>query len=85
MDKIIFPFVGSSIIMAIIITVHVFFAFMAIGALTYATICEWVGIKNKDKDFVKFSKDITSFMSDYMKINGVLGAIIYTIELNLTE
>jgi cytochrome bd-type quinol oxidase subunit 1 len=82
-ERIDFPLTGNSIIMAIVILIHVFFAFFAVGGATLAIISEWRGRKKGDDDYINLSKKVTKFLADMMKINGVLGVAIVVLTLGL--
>ncbi|MCI5221172.1 MAG: hypothetical protein D3924_00460 [Candidatus Electrothrix sp. AR4] len=83
MDRIDFPFTGNSIIMAIVILVHVFFAFFAVGGSVLAVFSEWWGVRKKDNDYIRLAKGVSGFLSDMMKINGVLGVAIVVLTIGL--
>jgi len=75
-DRIDFPLLGNSIIMAVVILVHVFIAFFAVGGSVLAVFAEWWGTKKKDNDYIRLARSVSGFLSDMMKINGVLGVAI---------
>jgi cytochrome bd-type quinol oxidase subunit 1 len=69
--------------MAIVILIHVFFAFIAVGASTLAVFSEWRGRRKNDDDYIVLARRITKFLSDMMKINGVLGVAIVVLLIGL--
>jgi cytochrome bd-type quinol oxidase subunit 1 len=69
--------------MAVVILTHVFFAFFAVGGSTLAVFSEWWGGKKKDNDYIKLAKGLSKFLSDMMKINGVLGVAIVVLSIGL--
>lgn len=83
MNPINFPFLGNSAVMAIFILVHVFFAFVAVGGLTIAFITEWIGYKKGSEFHDRFAKGYVKFISDMMKVGGVLGTIIVVLLIGL--
>ncbi|CAK8721444.1 MAG: Cytochrome C oxidase, cbb3-type, subunit III [Candidatus Electronema aureum] len=83
MDGVQFPLIGNSIIMATVILIHVFFAFFAVGGSVLSVVAEWWGTKKKDEDYIKLAKSVSGFLSDMMKINGVLGVAIVVLTIGL--
>jgi cytochrome bd-type quinol oxidase subunit 1 len=83
MNRIDFPLTGNSAIMAIVILIHVFFAFIAVGASTLAVFSEWRGRRKNDDHYIVLARRITKFLSDMMKINGVLGVAIVVLLIGL--
>ncbi|UCC79220.1 MAG: cytochrome ubiquinol oxidase subunit I [Candidatus Zixiibacteriota bacterium] len=83
MERIDFPLTGNSIIMAIVILVHVFFAFFAVGGSTLAVFSEWVGRRKGNDDYITLARKVTKFLADMMKINGVLGVAIIVLIIGL--
>ncbi|MCW5212042.1 cytochrome ubiquinol oxidase subunit I [Desulfobulbus sp. TB] len=83
MDRIDFPLLGNSIIMAVVILTHVFFAFFAVGGSVLAVLAEWWGTRKKDDDFIRLAKGVSGFLSGMMKINGVLGVAIVVLTIGL--
>ncbi len=83
MERIDFPLTGNSIIMAVVILVHVFLAFFAVGAITLSIFSNWVGKRKNDEDYIILAKKISKFLSDFMKINGVLGVAIVVLTIGL--
>jgi cytochrome bd-type quinol oxidase subunit 1 len=82
-DGVQFPVLGNSIIMAVVILTHVFFAFFAVGGSILAVAAEWWGTKKKDNDYLRLAKSVSGFLSDMMKINGVLGVAIVVLTIGL--
>jgi cytochrome bd-type quinol oxidase subunit 1 len=82
-DRIDFPFTGNSIIMAVVILIHVFIAFFAVGGSVLAVFSEWWGARKKDDDYIRLAKGLSGFLSDMMKINGVLGVAIVVLTIGL--
>ncbi len=83
MNTIYFPLIGNSIIMAIVILIHVFFAFIAVGTTAFVVFSEWLGYKKQDADYITGAKKISKLLSDMMKINGVLGVAIIVLMIGL--
>lgn len=83
MGNISFPYLGNSKIMALVISVHVFFAFFAVGGLSMAVFLEWLGMRKSEEVYVAFSKRLNHFLADMMKINGVLGVTIIILLIGL--
>ncbi|MCI5159406.1 MAG: hypothetical protein D3906_13430, partial [Candidatus Electrothrix sp. AUS1_2] len=83
MDRVDFPFLGNTIIMAVVILTHVFFAFFAVGGGILAVFSEWWGTRKKDNDYIRLAKGLSKFLSDMMKINGVLGVAIVVLTIGL--
>ena len=83
MDGVQFPVLGNSIIMATVILIHVFFAFFAVGGSVLSVAAEWWGTKKKDNDYIRLAKSVSGFLSDMMKINGVLGVAIVVLTIGL--
>ncbi|WPD21966.1 MAG: cytochrome ubiquinol oxidase subunit I [Candidatus Electrothrix scaldis] len=83
MDRVDFPFLGNTIIMAVVILTHVFFAFFAVGGSTLAVFSEWWGGRKNDNDYLRLAKGLSKFLSDLMKINGVLGVAIVVLTIGL--
>ncbi len=83
MERIDFPLTGNTIIMAIVILIHVFFAFIAVGGSILAVFSEWLGRKRNDNDYVTLARRLTKFLADMMKINGVLGVAIVVLLIGL--
>ncbi len=83
MDGVQFPVLGNSIIMAAVILIHVFFAFFAVGGSVLSVAAEWWGTKKKDNDYLRLAKSVSGFLSDMMKINGVLGVAIVVLTIGL--
>lgn len=69
--------------MAAVILIHVFFAFFAVGGSVLAVAAEWWGTKKKDEDYIRLAKSVSGFLSDMMKINGVLGVAIVVLTIGL--
>jgi cytochrome bd-type quinol oxidase subunit 1 len=82
-DGVQFPLLGNSIILALVILIHVFFAFFAVGGLALAVAAEWWGGRKADADYLRLSRGISGFLSDMMKVNGVLGAAIVVLTIGL--
>ena len=82
-DGVQFPVIGNSIIMAVVILTHVFFAFFAVGGSILAVAAEWWGTRKKDNDYLRLAKSVSGFLSDMMKINGVLGVAIVVLTIGL--
>ena len=82
-DGVQFPVLGNSIIMAVVILTHVFFAFFAVGGSVLSVVAEWWGTKKKDDDYLRLAKSVSGFLSDMMKINGVLGVAIVVLTIGL--
>lgn len=83
MERIDFPLTGNSIIMAVVILIHVFFAFFAVGGATLAIFAEWAGRKKNNDYYITLARKVTKFLADMMKINGVLGVAIVVLTLGL--
>jgi len=83
MDRIDFPMTGNTIIMAIVILIHVFFAFIAVGGATISVFAEWRGRKTDNDDYIKLARKVTKFLADMMKVNGVLGVAIVVLTIGL--
>jgi len=83
MGNISFPYLGNSHIMALVISVHVFFAFFAVGGLSLAVFLEWLGYRKPEEVYISFSKRLNHFLADMMKINGVLGVAIIILLIGL--
>lgn len=83
MQQIIFPFTGNSLIMALVILVHVFFAFVATGGLVLAFASEWVGHRKNSAFHDRFALGYVKFLSSMMKLNGVLGVTIVVLLIGL--
>jgi len=83
MERIDFPLTGNSIIMAVVILIHVFFAFFAVGGSTLAVFSEWIGRRKGDDDYITLARKVTKFLADMMKINGVLGVAIIVLIIGL--
>lgn len=69
--------------MAVVILTHVFFAFFAVGGSVLAVFSEWWGVKKNDNDYIRLARGISKFLSDMMKINGVLGVAIVVLTIGL--
>ncbi len=82
-DGVQFPVLGNSIIMAVVILIHVFFAFFAVGGSILPVIAEWWGVKKNDNDYIRLGKGISGFLADMMKVNGVLGVAIVVLTIGL--
>jgi len=82
-DGVQFPVLGNSVIMAAVILIHVFFAFFAVGGSVLSVAAEWWGTKKKDDDYIRLAKSVSGFLSDMMKINGVLGVAIVVLTIGL--
>ncbi|XOF34864.1 MAG: cytochrome ubiquinol oxidase subunit I [Candidatus Electrothrix sp. YB6] len=83
MDGVQFPVLGNSIIMAVVILIHVFFAFFAVGGTILSVMAECWGSRKKDNDFLRLARTLSGFLSDMMKINGVLGVAIVVLTIGL--
>jgi len=83
MNQVIFPLVGNSVILAIVISVHVFGAFIAVGSLTLSVIAEGIWAKKNNPHYLLLSKRISAFMADFVKVNGVLGVLIVVLTIGL--
>ncbi|MCI5144609.1 MAG: hypothetical protein D3923_03570 [Candidatus Electrothrix sp. AR3] len=83
MDGVQFPLIGNSIIMAVVILVHVFVAFFAVGGSVLSVTAEWWGTKKQDDDYLRLARGLSKFLSDMMKINGVLGVAIVVLTIGL--
>ena len=83
MNQVNFPAVGNSVILAIVISIHVFAAFIAVGSLTLSVIAEGMWAKTKDDNYLLLSKRISAFMADFVKVNGVLGVLIIVLTIGL--
>jgi cytochrome bd-type quinol oxidase subunit 1 len=83
MSDIHFPLTGNSVILAAVILIHVFFAFFAVGGMVMALFSEWMGNRKNDPDHARLSAGLSSFLSDMMKINGVLGVVILVLLIGL--
>jgi len=83
MDRIDFPLTGNSIIMAVVILIHVFFAFFAVGGSTLAVFAEWIGRRKDNDHYISLARRVTKFLSDMMKVNGVLGVAIVVLTIGL--
>lgn len=83
MQQIIFPFTGNSLIMALVILTHVFFAFVATGGLALAFASEWIGYRKNSAFHDRFALGYVKFLSSMMKLNGVLGVAIVVLLIGL--
>ena len=83
MQQIIFPLTGNSLIMALVILVHVFFAFVATGGLVLAFASEWIGYRKNSAFHDRFALGYATFLSSMMKLNGVLGVTIVVLLIGL--
>lgn len=83
MQQINFPLTGNSLIMAIVILVHVFFAFVATGGLALAFASEWIGYRKNSAFHDRFALGYATFLSSMMKLNGVLGVAIVILLIGL--
>jgi cytochrome bd-type quinol oxidase subunit 1 len=83
MQQINFPFVGNSVIMAVVILIHVFFAFVAVGGICLAFASEWLGRGKNSAFHDRFARGYIKFLSDMMKLNGVLGVAIVVLTIGL--
>lgn len=78
----VFPILGNSHAMALVITTHVFFAFIAIGAFIISVVSEYLGYKHTQPELDRMAKGYMTFISIMVKLNGVLG-VIFIILLGL--
>jgi len=83
MNAIHFPLTGNSAIMALVILIHVFFAFFAVGGSLIAIFSEWLGQRKKDDAYMRLARSLSKFLADMMKINGVLGVMIIVLIIGL--
>ena len=83
MTQINFPLLGNSLIMAVVILTHVFFAFVAVGGICLAFASEWTGRRNNGGFHDRFARGYIKFLSDMMKLNGVLGVAIVVLTIGL--
>lgn len=83
MQPINFPLLGNSLVMAIVILVHVFFAFVAVGGLLISVVTEWIGHKKQSANHDRFARAYVGFLSDMMKLGGVLGVLIVVLLIGL--
>lgn len=83
MPHINFPLLGNSLVMALVIVVHVFFAFVAVGGTCLAFASEWIGYKKNSAFHDRFAKGYMKFLSDMMKLNGVLGVTFVVLLIGL--
>ncbi len=83
MTQINFPLLGNSLIMAVVILVHVFFAFVAVGGVCLAFASEWIGYRKSSAFHDRFARGYIKFLSDMMKLNGVLGVAIVVLTIGL--
>ncbi|OIO01654.1 MAG: hypothetical protein AUJ51_08065 [Elusimicrobia bacterium CG1_02_56_21] len=83
MPHINFPFLGNSLVMALVIVTHVFFAFVAVGGVFLAFTGEWIGYRKNSAFHDRFAKGYINFLSDMMKINGVLGVTFVVLLIGL--
>ncbi len=83
MQQINFPLLGNSLIMAIVILTHVFFAFVAVGGLLLAFTSEWIGYRRNGAFHDRFARGYVKFLSNMMKLNGVLGVTIVVLLVGL--
>ncbi|MDD5210027.1 MAG: cytochrome ubiquinol oxidase subunit I [Elusimicrobiales bacterium] len=83
MPHINFPFLGNSLVMALVIVVHVFFAFVAVGGTCLAFVSEWIGYKKNSAFHDRFARGYIKFLSDMMKLNGVLGVTFVVLLIGL--
>jgi cytochrome bd-type quinol oxidase subunit 1 len=51
-----FPLLGNSGIFALVIVIHVFIAFIAVGGVIAALFLEIIGVKKKDNDYLRFGQ-----------------------------
>lgn len=80
---IIFPILGNSRIMALTITTHVFFAFIAVGSFSITLLAEYIGYKRNQPLYDRMAKGYMTFISQMVKINGVLGVAIIVLFIGL--
>ncbi|MEW5806381.1 MAG: cytochrome ubiquinol oxidase subunit I [Acidobacteriota bacterium] len=83
MKPIQFPYLGNSLIMAVVILAHVFLAFIAVGGILISFISEYIGYKRKSSYHDLLAKKYISFISNLMKIGGVLGVTIVILTIGL--
>lgn len=69
--------------MALVILVHVFFAFVATGGLALAFASEWIGCRKDSAFHDRFALGYVKFLSSMMKLNGVLGVTIVVLLIGL--
>ncbi|MDP3980991.1 MAG: cytochrome ubiquinol oxidase subunit I, partial [Chlamydiota bacterium] len=83
MPPINFPLFGNSLVMAIVILIHVFFAFIAVGGILIATASDIIGRITKNPYYDRIAKGYILFLSDLMKLGGVLGVLIVILLIGL--
>lgn len=83
MQPINFPWLGNSLVMACVILTHVFFAFVAVGGIVIALATEWIGLRRSGSYHDRFAEDYVEFISDMMKLGGVLGVTIVVLLIGL--
>src|SRR3989338_4829843 len=83
MNPINFPVLGNSLIIAIVILTHVFFAFVAVGGIVLAFASEWIGFRTASSYHNRFARGYINFLSEMMKLGGVLGVAIVVLTIGL--
>ncbi|MBI2341583.1 MAG: cytochrome ubiquinol oxidase subunit I [Deltaproteobacteria bacterium] len=83
MYQINFPLLGNSLIMAIVILVHVFFAFVAVGGIVIAFASEIIAYRKNSAYHDRFAEGYVKFLSEMMKPGGVLGVFIVVLLISL--
>jgi len=78
-----FPILGNSRVMALVITTHVFFAFIAVGSFYVSLLAEYLGYKRNQPQFDRLAKGYMTFIAQMVKINGVLGVAILVLLISL--
>jgi cytochrome bd-type quinol oxidase subunit 1 len=69
--------------MAIVILTHVFFAFVAVGGIVIAFLSELIAYKRNSAFHDRFAEGYIKFLSDMMKLGGVLGVAIVVLTIGL--
>ena len=83
MAQIQFPYLGNSLVMAIVILTHVFLAFIAVGGITIAVVSEYIGYTKKSPYHDLLAKKYMNFISNLMKVGGVFGTAIVVLLIGL--
>ncbi|MDI6783811.1 MAG: hypothetical protein QME64_06930, partial [bacterium] len=78
-----FPILGNSRIMALVLIIHVFFAFIAVGSFYVSLLAEYLGYKRNQPQYDRLAKGYMTFIAQMMKLNGVLGVAILVLLISL--
>src|SRR3972149_4171852 len=70
------PFISSRNLIWIVAQVHLYFGAFVLGVPMFAVICEYIGVRTKDKKYDKLAKEFTKLLLAAFSTTATFGAVL---------